>query len=287
MSRIVHLSDLHHQLDWRLRSWWSTGWRGVPGRLELHGLGRLKLFSRAADEIRRLVDQVLALEPDHVVLTGDLSALGHADELEAVQQTLAPLRDTGRLVLVPGNHDRYTDAPGAREFERLFAGDLKSDLPEYADAHGYPFVQLQGEKFALVGLDSTRVSGWNHYFMGKVGAAQLGALARLLDDPRLVGRTILLLVHHGPWGPAGGPDWREAALLDGAHLLRVLHGHRVVLHHGHSHLRYWHPAEGGVPHQFGGGSSTEPGNAGFWLVEIDDPRTLEARAVTPGDAAAR
>lgn len=281
MPRVVHLSDLHHQLDWRKRSWRSTGWRGAPGRFELHGLGRLARFEGADEKVRRLVDHALSMDPDWVLLTGDLSALGHREELEAVRESLRPLAEAGRLVLVPGNHDRYTDTPATRHFERLFGAHLHSDLPEYADASGYPFVRLFGDAVAMVGLDSTRVSGWSHYFVGRLGDAQLQALGRVLDDPRLRGRTIFLLVHHGPWGPQGAFHWRESGLLDGGKLLALLRDRPVVVHHGHSHARYWHRGEGGLPHQFGGGSSTEPGREGFWLVELDDHQQLEARAITP------
>src|ERR1700722_4912425 len=84
VHRIAHISDLHHQVDWRQRSLRSSGWRGAPGRFELHGMGRLKRFDGVHDRIRRLVDQVGAQDPDLVLLTGDLSALGDTDEIAAV-----------------------------------------------------------------------------------------------------------------------------------------------------------------------------------------------------------
>ncbi|MBK7857845.1 MAG: metallophosphoesterase [Archangiaceae bacterium] len=266
--RLVHLSDLHHQLDWRQRSWWSSGWRGAPGRFELHGLKRLERFAQARERITRLVDAALEAEPDQVLLTGDLTALGDPTELGEVRALLAPLIDSGKLLVIPGNHDRYTDAPGARHFERVFA-DLLGD-------EGWPSVKLVGERFAVVGLDSTRVWGWGHYLFGRIGAAQLGALRRLLDSPRLAGRTVLVMVHHGPHGPSGGFDWRESGLLDAGALLEVLRDRPVVVLHGHSHHRYWHRAGSGAPHRLGAGSSTE--QQGYWELELDDHLRLEAAA---------
>jgi 3',5'-cyclic AMP phosphodiesterase CpdA len=281
VPRIVHLSDIHHQLDWKRRSLISSGWRGVPGRFELHALRRLKRFSGVADKIRRLVDRVLALEPDHVLLTGDLTALGDEHELTEARSLLHPLISHRRLVLIPGNHDRYTDAPRSRRFERIFSDLLRSDMPEHADANGWPYVRLAGGELAFVGLDSTRVNGWGQYVVGRVGRPQLKALQRVLDDPRMEGRTVLVLAHHGPFGPRRRSfHWRESGLLDAEPLIDVLRERRVVLHHGHSHHRYWHKAHGGAPHVFGGGSATDKGTEGFWHLELDDHRTLEARMCT-------
>lgn len=265
--RFIHVSDIHHQLDWKRRTWSSSGLQGALGRIELHGFGRLKRFSEAATQWARILEDIELHAPDHVLLTGDLTAMGHPEELEAMHDTLRPLLEARRLTLVPGNHDRYLDA---RAFERVFSAHLASDLPEYADVHGYPFVKLLGDDVALVGLDSTRVSRLSQYFVGRLGKGQLAALARVLDDPRLSGRTVHVLSHHGPLSK------------DGPALLKTLHGRSVVLHHGHSHIRTWRPAENERPHLFGGGSSTEPGREGFWLVDVENHRTLEATRLVPG-----
>ena len=275
MLRLAHLSDLHHQIDWEKRSFWSSGWRGAPGRFELHALGRLRRFAGVEQRIARLVDQVLALAPDRVIVTGDLTALGDEDELRRARTLLEPFIAAGLLVVIPGNHDRYTDSRGSA-FEVVFRDLLTSDLPELADARGYPFVKLVGERHALVGLDSTRVQGWSHYVVGRIGVAQLRRLARVLEDPLLAGRTVLLLVHHGPAGPSGAFDWNESGLIDAAALLRTIEHRPVVLLHGHSHHRFWHRARPGRPHLIAGGSSTE--RPGFWEVHVDDHRALEAVA---------
>lgn len=276
------MSDVHLQLDWRERSWLSSGWRGALGRFELHGMNRHARFENARASVLRLAEDITGLDPDHTVLTGDLSAMGHEDELGLARELLEPLLRAGRLTVIPGNHDRYTDAPGRRVFERTFAPYLTSDLPEYADAQGFPFVRLLGDTDALVGLDSTRVGALTQYFLGRIGRPQLAALSRLLDDPRLHGRTVHVLSHHGPFGPSGAFDWIHSALLDWRELLAVLEGKRVVFHHGHSHHRVWHPRLEQRPHLFGGGSSTEPGVEGYWVLEVDAHDELEAQAYLPG-----
>ena len=275
MLRLAHLSDLHHQIDWRRRSFWSSGWRGAPGRFELHLLGRFGRFVGVEQRIARLVDQVLALAPDRVLLTGDLTALGDEAELRHARALLEPFIAAGLLVVIPGNHDRYTDARGGA-FELVFRDLLESDLPELADARGYPFVKLVGDRHALVGLDSTRVQGWSHYVVGRLGTPQLRRLARVLEHPLLERRTVLLLVHHGPAGPSGRFDWNESGLIDAEELLRTVRDRPVVLLHGHSHQRYWHRARPGRPHLIAGGSSTE--RAGFWELRVEDHRAVEAVA---------
>ena len=275
MLRLAHLSDLHHQIDWRRRSFWSSGWRGAPGRVELHLLGRFGRFVGVEQRIARLVDQVLALAPDRVLLTGDLTALGDEAELRHARALLEPFIAAGLLVVIPGNHDRYTDARGGA-FELVFRDLLESDLPELADARGYPFVKLVGDRHALVGLDSTRVQGWSHYVVGRLGTPQLRRLARVLEHPLLERRTVLLLVHHGPAGPSGRFDWNESGLIDAEELLRTVRDRPVVLLHGHSHQRSWHRARPGRPHLIAGGSSTE--RAGFWELRVEDHRAVEAVA---------
>ena len=105
--------------------------------------------------------------------------------------------------------------------------------------------------------------------------------------PRLEKRTVLVLSHHGPYGPQRRFTWRESGLVDARRLVDVLRDRRVVLHHGHSHHRYWHRATGGAPHVFGGGSATDRGTEGFWLVELDDHQRLDARRVTDSTARLR
>lgn len=250
-------------------------------------MGRLKRFSAGSSLWRRIIDDIDALEVDHVLLTGDLTAMGDGAEFEAVHASLAHLASEGRLTVVPGNHDRYTDTPEQRHFERVFASQLTSAIPEHADEKGYPFVRLLGEDVALIGLDSTRVPGWSQYVVGRLGPVQLAALERILDDPRLAGRTVHILSHHGPLSPQGRREWQESALIDGPALLAILQGRDVLLHHGHSHVRSWQRAGRERPHLFGGGSSTEPGREGYWVLDVEDHRTLEALHLRPGRERAR
>lgn len=254
----------------------------MPGRLELHTLGRLHRFASAMTAWNRILEDIDHLDADHVIFTGDLTAMGDGLEFEAVHASVRHLTLEGRLTVIPGNHDRYTDRPGERHFERVFAEQIASVMPEHADETGYPFVRFVGDNVALVGLDSTRVPGWGQYVLGRLGSNQLAALTRILDDPRLAKRTVHVLSHHGPLSPDGRREWLESALIDGPALLSALEGRDVMLHHGHSHVRSWQQAGDERPHLFGGGSSTEPGREGYWMLDVEDHRTLEAAHFRPG-----
>ena len=186
-------------------------------------MGRLKLFAQASTAWMRILEDIDHLQADHVIFTGDLTAMGDGEEFEAIESTVRHLTKAGLLTVVPGNHDRYQ---GGRHFERVFADQLASAMPEHADQTGYPFVRLLGDDVALIGLDSTRVPGWSQYVVGRLGSSQLAALTRILDDPRLANRTVHVLSHHGPLSPDGRREWMESALIDGPALLSVSKGAR-------------------------------------------------------------
>ena len=51
------------------------------------------------------VDEILDLKPDLVVVAGDLTQEGYAEEFEMARDFLRPLREALTTVIVPGNHD--------------------------------------------------------------------------------------------------------------------------------------------------------------------------------------
>lgn len=93
--RILHLSDFH-----------------FDGSREL------------VRSLTRMVDVATGLQPDVVVVTGDLSANGQADELAAVAQELERFGSVPRLVL-PGNRDLEASVGAPGEALRI---PVESDL---------------------------------------------------------------------------------------------------------------------------------------------------------------
>lgn len=71
--------------------------------------------------LRRSIEEVNAAEPDLVVIAGDLTDDGYADEYAAAREELAEVA-CPRIVMVPGNHDarnvgylRFEDTFGPRD----------------------------------------------------------------------------------------------------------------------------------------------------------------------------
>ena len=165
-----------------------------------------------------IVDQMLALDPDVVVVKGDLTDTGRAEEYEAFLACYGRLGD--RMHHVRGNHDAMRDPELAR-----------GDAP-YA-------VRLDGVVLAV--LDTV--------VPGRVGGALRPAQREWLDDlARATTDPVLVFAHHPSYNideDYGLPLADHEALLD------VVAGHGNIAGYlaGHTHtnrvIRY--PSTGAVP----------------------------------------
>ena len=274
--RFLHCSDVHITQDYAATPLRALGWRRTLALFELKFGGRSNSFAVAGKTLRRIAEASLA--EDHLILSGDLTAYAMDAEFAGAQQALAAVvHRKQRCTIIPGNHDRYTPrALSQHRFEKYFGALLESDLPEYVAEDGFPFVRLLGDRDAVIGLCSARVPALPGFSFGFIGRAQLGALARLVQDPRLAGRAVLVAVHHAPFKADGTPDKPLHGLRDAAELLALLPGPRFAVLHGHIHHRFHHPATPTRPHVFGAGSSTQKGREGFWVIETRDGAILKA-----------
>jgi 3',5'-cyclic AMP phosphodiesterase CpdA len=285
--RFLHCSDVHVTDDYFSKNFLRLGWRRWVAMAELQVGGRARRFAHAEETLRQISRDAVSLGANHLIVSGDLTAYAMPDEFEKARGALAPwVEDRARASVIPGNHDRYT--PGSlksHRFERSFGQLLSSDVPELQVEDGFPFVRLLGDADAVVGLCSARVPRFPGMSFGRIGQAQLSALAAAVTDRRLLGRAVLVLVHHAPFRPNGRPDKLSHGLLDADALLTLLPGPRFAVLHGHIHHRFHHEATATRPHIFGAGSSTEAGDEGYWLIETAGGRIASARALRPGAAA--
>ena len=281
MSRFLHLSDIHITQDYREVPIFRLGWRFWMAWYELALKDRARDYVDAKATVERILDQAREQRVDHVVLSGDLTASAMPLEFDGARAALASWFDLKRLSVIPGNHDCHHPA-ALREgrFSARFGALTQSDLPEYAGADGFPFVRLVGDDAAVVGLHSSRLPEVPGISYGKLGRAQLDALERIVKDPRLAARAVLVAVHHAPLKENGRIDKLSHRLVDTEALLALLAGPRFAVLHGHIHRRYHHPATDRRPHLFGAGSSTQRGRAGFWLIDTAHGRICGAQKIT-------
>jgi 3',5'-cyclic AMP phosphodiesterase CpdA len=281
--RIAHISDLH-----------VLAMDGVPaGRFfnkRFTGYVNLKLKRQhvhRSHTVVALLREIRRQNPEHVVITGDLTNLALEPEFEAVREMLEQELgfDPSRVSVVPGNHDLYTrGAQRDQRFTRYFAPYVTSDLPLLAaniPLGPYPFVRLR-ENVAIIGLSSA-VPRLPLVAAGELGALQSAALREILANEEVKKRTPVFLLHHPPRNPDSVVKTALEGLWDAAALTSMSnHLARGLLLHGHLHRRIHrsHITLGGTLDSVGATSASlhhehADRMAGFNTYDIDRSGAIE------------
>ena len=144
----------------------------------------------APQPLERLRELIPDLDPEILVVTGDLTHRGRPAELERAREVLQSLGLP--LLAVPGNHDipyvfptRFTQTRAA--WERVFG----TAQPVYTS-----------ERLAIVGMNSVRP--WRQQG-GALEAAQLAGVAPKLEAAQAGALRTVALHHH-----LAAPPWRAA-----------------------------------------------------------------------------
>lgn len=246
--RIAHASDIHWTTDVPLGR--------LPGKRILGTAnqilrGRRHHFPRAVQQ--SLVQHLLEQRLDLFILTGDLTAQALPEEFAMAREDLQPVLDTIPTVVLPGNHDVYTQ--GAKRADRI------------AELFG-PWLHRQGpigrfdlKNTTVFTLDPNRPT-WIHA-SGEVPTEQLEALSKALEGADLEGRFIVLALHYPVLDRHGEVyDGNHHGLLNARALIdrlkRARHAPHVILH-GHEHHGYT------VPLDLGGRTATliDCGSSGY------------------------
>lgn len=194
----------------------------------------------------RVIDDLFALGPDLVLITGDITDNGFGYEL--VLHYLSPWVREGRLFAVPGNHDTYDMLPRMGRAARSAA---KVDgYREFAESLGLKanpagaYVRRLGD-VAVVGINSCKLPRTPLSASGAVSSEQLVWLRELGRDAAFADARLRIgLVHHhllrmpfmlGKRTPFEvGMRLRNAVevmeVCTAAHLNMIFNGHR---HHGY------------------------------------------------------
>jgi len=190
---------------------------------DLH-VGRDPLTDKRAALLR---DEVMSARVDHVAVTGDVTHRGRREELERFTQIFRPLLKSGRMTLIPGNHDRL-----GHQVAKVFMRDQRVTVE-------------QAEGLYLVCLDSTgpHNRSWlaSHGVISKRDIEEV--VAALKHAPQ--GALSAVMMHHHPVPlPADHPaeklstwmGWQWANELElGNALLHAVRGRCDLVLHGHRH----------------------------------------------------
>jgi 3',5'-cyclic AMP phosphodiesterase CpdA len=191
---------------------------------DLH-LGRSAKNDAAAEAIVR---SLVRLDPDHVVVSGDVTHRGRIQEMERFQELFEPWIDRGNISVVPGNHDRVGEDSG-----QWLMGEKRVRVDERAGVW-------------IVRVDST--GPHNHSYFNSHGALceqVLGEIDSALAAAPERALVAVVLHHHvlplpeesiqerlASW--LGLPHAEELAL--GEALLKRIHGRCDLVLHGHRHV---------------------------------------------------
>ena len=179
--RIAHFSDTHVLSLQGIgpKRFLNKRWTGAVNL----GLNRSRHYR--VDIFERLLDAVVASQPDHSVCTGDLVNLALEPEFRRVGQLLGDRFQSDELTLVPGNHDYYVkEAVDDRLFESSFGHWQPRDVGTEQD-EPYPVSRLK-PGLAVFGLNSAIPTP---VFManGEVGPAQLARLKSTFEKTDIEG----------------------------------------------------------------------------------------------------
>ncbi|HIB53215.1 MAG TPA: metallophosphoesterase [Nitrospirales bacterium] len=182
--------------------------------------------------LAELVRDLQLQQPDHTVVTGDLTQIGLPHEFQEAKHWLDALGAPSEVTVIPGNHDAYV-VTNWDDTLALWASYIQSDIAgESGEREAcFPSVRIRGS-VALIGLSTARPSA-PFLAIGSIGHSQLQALERILGETGERSLFRVILLHHPPI--PGTVPWRMR-LTDHAAFRSVIGrcGAELVLH-GHGH----------------------------------------------------
>ena len=191
-------------------------------------LGDLHFGAHSERVADALVEDVSAMEPDSIIVSGDFTQIGSVAEFRAAKAFLDSLPVP--VIAVPGNHD----IPTFNLWERFTDpyGRYRSFISETLE----PLVQLDG--VAVAGLKTTRRALWGFDWSdGSISKSQLRRLSMRLGE--LPDDTFKIVVAHHPLlhPEEGGVGQDIVGRADRALAAFAKAGVRLVLS-GHFHKSY-------------------------------------------------
>ncbi len=224
--KILHISDLHlYTLRMPFSSIFS---KRLLGQLNLW-LRRRLMFNNE-DTLRRL-ESLTQQGYDKVILTGDLTTTAQDAEFKIALNALEGLIEEGKLLLIPGNHDRYLPQSNG-VYERFFRA-----LPYMKDEFEMAEWDL-GEGRILIGIEMAKPTGII-YADGEIRDSTLELLTKRLDE--IKDKEIWLTGHFPILYPEGYRHSERRALRKDQRntLLDLISRYKIRYYlHGHEHKNW-------------------------------------------------
>jgi len=215
-------------------------------------------YGRDPRFLRRMVDEVNALDADVILFTGDL-VNSDAAELDPFRDELSRLRARDGVYAVLGNHDyclyrRYDRADGAAEnLRQLLAAERQMGWQPLVNEHRT--IRRGADSIVIAGVENS----------GRGPFPRRADLKRALQG--VDRRAFTILLSHDP------SHWRQE-ILDASSAQLTLSGHTHAMHVricGHSPSRWLYPEWGGLYSEGGrqlyvstGVGGTLPFRLGAW-----------------------
>jgi WD40 repeat protein/3',5'-cyclic AMP phosphodiesterase CpdA len=301
---ILHVSDTQFGKDYLF---------GGNGLIPADGADA-SLFDRLHQDLAWLREES-GLNPDLIVVTGDLAESGLRSEFARASRFLAALAEAAEVprkhvAIVPGNNDvnqraclaYFADAfaseeepvapyfPKWRDYVAAFE-DFYAGVPgaTFTPDEPWTLFEMPDLRVVVAGLNSTMAqSHLDDDQYGRVGERQLRWFARRLEAYRAQGWLRLAAVHHNV---ARGALLADENLRDAGDLDQVLGADQLVnlLLHGHTHDARLHDLASGLP-VLSTGSAAVPAAARpaevpgqYQLITVSRARfTRYARQYAPG-----
>lgn len=227
MFRLTHISDIHLS-PLPDPSYKELASKRITGYVNWV---RHRKKSMAGTALNDIVADLIAHQPDHIAVTGDLVNLALNIEIDNAEKWLATLGQPRNVSLVPGNHDAYV--PGALDnIRKRWAPWMSSDNSNPHELASFPYLRRRGP-LAIIGVCSAKATA---PFMAsgdfkKKQAEQLGILLKQTGEE---GLCRVVLIHHPPILGATSPHKRLFGIRRFQRVIQSF-GAELVLH-GHTHL---------------------------------------------------
>jgi 3',5'-cyclic AMP phosphodiesterase CpdA len=162
------------------------------------------------DILAGMIQDVRSAQPDHVVVTGDLTHLGLAAEYAKAKSLLEALGSASQVTIIPGNHDAYVD--GVLDCRLVeWADYMVSDGIKVCDGIDstvnaiFPSLRVRNG-VALIGVSTAQPCS-TFLAVGCIGNDQLQRLQKILIETGQKGLFRIVLIHHPP--KFGVVSWRK------------------------------------------------------------------------------